>query len=314
VVHSVRWSYAGSTLIGIFQIGFAAVLARLLDPSVFGIVALGNTMVRISQFFSEMGVSSTVIQKRNLSEGEKAVLFNITLASNSLLFLILWSLTPLIADFVQGVTADSVSVIRIMAVSAILTGMGQTAAALMRRDLEFKYLNLYSIGSLIAGQGLVAIPMVYMGWSIWSLVAGNLVQVGLLSILVLFKKRHPLWQGIKRERWRGLWQLSAHFYVLRLLDAIGGYMPYLAVAFLVGAKGVGLFDRAFILVFLPLQYFSFSLSKVLFPAFNRLQHDIDRVQRIFRSVMTLRRFNKAVAQPALLLGGREKLCSQPYGR
>ncbi len=283
IVPALQWSYAGRLTAALLQVIYVAIMARLLAPQVFGVVAVCNTVIRFAQFFSEMGVSSSIIQKSTLSTAEKTAFFHLALGANIVLAALIWGAAPWLVLWVPGMTAQAIAVLRALSLVCILNGAGHTGLNLLRRDLNFKYLNLISLLAQASAQFLVGLPLAFCGGGVWSLVCAALAQ-GLVT-LVLVAWRRPHGMRAKDLRYRGIAGLSLRFSLMRLIEALLAYLPALGVAFFLGVTATGLFDRAFALVILPLDYFSSSLSGVLFPVFSRFRSDQPAMQMAFGTAM-----------------------------
>ncbi len=287
IAGSIQWSYSGKLISAIIQIGYTALIARLLDPEIFGVVAICNTIIRFIQFFSEMGVSSTIIQKKTLSDGDKTSLFYISFCANLILCVLIWITAPLISYVIPELTRESIFILRVLSLSCIINGISHTGMNLLKRELEFKYLNIGLLISQVIGQVGVGLTLAFLGFGVWSLVGGALTQVMIMAVLVLFKKAHSFRFYKTHADYPGLIKQSSQFSFLRILEAVGGYLPAFSVAFYLGVTATGLFDRVFVLVILPLEYFSSSLSKVLFPVFSRFQRRREDLGLAFKTTITL---------------------------
>jgi O-antigen/teichoic acid export membrane protein len=290
VGHSLRWSYGTLAANFVLQFIIAASLARLLDPAAYGMIAIANTVVRCLQNFTELGINSTVVQKAELRrDDDAALLFVLACIANLLLMGLVWVAAPWLLSMVPNASASpaTVTVLRVMALGALFTGMAQVAGALMNRDLDFRRLGLYGTAGLLVGQCGVAIPMAALGFGVWSLVAGSLVQIGTLSLLMMLRVRHPLWPRRLHRGMGALLGLGSRYFAVRLLDASSLYIPPFAVATLAGLTAAGLYDRAFILACMPINVLIHGLSRVLFATFSRLQHQPGRLLSAYLSVLML---------------------------
>ncbi|HLN22676.1 MAG TPA: oligosaccharide flippase family protein [Patescibacteria group bacterium] len=325
VGHSLRWSYGTVAANFVLQFIIAASLARLLDPAAYGMIAIANTVVRCLQNVTDLGISSTVIQKAEFRRNDDAaLLFVLACGANLLLMAVVWAAAPWLLSMVPNASTSpaTMMVLRVMSLGALFTGMAQVASGLMGRDLDFRRLGLYGMAGLLVGQCGVAIPLAALGLGVWSLVAGSLVQVATVSLLTLLRVRHPLWPRRLHQGVGALLGLGSRYFAVRLLDAISLYIPPFAVATLAGLTAAGLYDRAFILACMPINVLIHGLSRVLFATFSRLQHQPTRLPGAYLSVLMLGvcllaplSAGMAVAAPELIqtmLGGTWTAAAGPF--
>ncbi|WP_416575030.1 oligosaccharide flippase family protein [Niveispirillum sp. KHB5.9] len=282
---SLRWSFGLAGAGAILQFLLAAVLARFLAPTDYGLVAAATAGMRLLQYLSDLGIAQTATQKPDFDRGRDApVLFTIALLVNAALVAAVWLLAPSLGGGDPHVTA----ILRVMASCMLLNAAAQTGLGLLRRDLDFRTIGLINLAAMVLGQGLVALPLAWAGFGPWSLVAGTLTQSGVIAALVLARVRHPVRPaGFTASRLRALASRAWGFSLLRILDSAGLHTLPIIVLLLAGTGAAGLWDRALVLTLIPLEMLYGTLGQVLFPAFSRLDGDRDRLRRSWLSVLLL---------------------------
>ena len=149
-----------------------------------------------------------------------------------------------------------------------------------RRDLDFRAIGIQSFMATLLGQGAVAIPLALLGAGAWSLVAGTAAQTAVIATLALWRVR-----PVRRPRYiapvrlRARMALSSSLSVLRILDSAAMHLLPVVVGVFAGVGAVGLWDRAFVLAFLPLEALAVSVGQVLFPVYSRLTDALDWLRR-----------------------------------
>lgn len=286
---SLRWTFATTAATGVVQLALAAVLARLLSPADYGVVGVAAGVLRFLQYFADFGIVSTVIQKRDLDRTRDVpVLFALAVGANLVLLGVVWVGAPLLAAVVTNLSADAVAVLRGLAVAGLIGGAGQTAVALMRRNLDFRSVGIQGFVALAAGQGVVAIPLAAAGFGPWSLVGGAIAQVVVVAALALRRARPVLLpRPTTRVRLRALATLGSGYSILRILDSAGMHLLPVVVGMLAGMDAVGLWDRAFILAMLPLEALCAGAGQILFPVYSRLAGEPERLRNAWMSVILI---------------------------
>lgn len=284
ITHALRWSYGSMAAGLVAQLAFAAVLARLLPPQAYGLLAVANGLLNGLTALADLGIGSVVVREQKLEAGDLWALALVGLAANLLIMVGLWLAAPWLAGQFS-MSPEGPAVLRAMAALLPLYGLNGAALAWLRRDLDFRWLGLLTLAGLLLGQGMTAVALAWAGFGVWALVAGALVQTVVAMTLGLW--RHPP----HRPNWARLGamlRLGAGFSVLRLLDATQAQMAPLVVAACVGTVAAGLYDRSFVFSVVLFELATGALGRVLFPFYGRLaQEGAERVADGFHTALRL---------------------------
>jgi len=196
-ISAVLWGVIGSAAQLSLQFGIQIVLARLLGPEQYGLFAIAFVVVSFSNFFSSIGIAYGLIQKRTVTDSD-------------IRFTNLWQLTlgSLVAAAVY-VFADTISVffqepkvapiIQALSVVCLLEAAAAPSLNLLKRDLDFKSIQLAQVLSYAVGYGLIGIPLAVMGYGVVALAFALISQTFLKLVLLYGRKRHVLglviWYG-----------------------------------------------------------------------------------------------------------------------
>ena len=302
-----QWRLASSVVQGALQFGVGVLLARLLRPEDFGVMALAYVVVGFASIVSDLGLGPALVQRQPLTSrhvrvvATTSVLLGIGIAG--LLFLI----APLAAPLLRHSSVPAV--LRALALSFVVGGVGATARALLQRALDFRRLFLIDSVSYIVGYALVAVTMALMGFGVWSLVAGALMQSFLASALAVAMVRHsvlPLLSGVELRQLFGF-GIGASLNRLAYFVARNG--DNLIIGRWLGTQALGLYARAYTLMALPLSYVENILWHVLFPALAEIRDDTERLGKAYLMAVQLAALvagpvmsGIVIAAPHLILG------------
>ena len=284
-LHGIKWSYLSSVINTVLQIGFTAIMARLLEPPVFGLVAMAGVVLRFGSYFSQMGVGRALIQKKEISKEDIRAAFTSSLTLGSAFFGLAWISAPLATYIFKN--AEVIPIIRIMALSFVLSGVSATALSLLRRDLEFRSLAIIGIVSYVIGHGGVGVTLAYSGFGVWSLVIGALSQSTILAVLSYLFSRHTLAFIYRWKYYKQLYSFGSRVSFISFWEFLGSNLDTFAIGHFLGAAPLGIYNRAFMLVNLPMQNLVTSFSNVLFPSFSRIQTEIQRLKKAYLSSIML---------------------------
>ncbi len=277
-IEAGRWRLAGQTFGAVLQFGTGVVLARLLAPRDFGLMAFAWILVGLVSM-SELGLAAALVQRRELTERHVRAAFTATVLIGAGLAATTAALAPLMAWLVRDPAAGPV--LASAGVVFLIAAFAHTPTALLRRSLSFRTLFWIDAGTHLAGYGIVAPVLALRGWGVWSLVVAVILQNTLAAAWSIHAARPPLRPLLARAELRELWGFGAG-------ASLSGFVGYLArnadnlvVGARLGAAPLGLYSRAYNLMLLPQNHIGRVMSGVLFPALSRLQGDAPRLSRAY---------------------------------
>ena len=285
------------------------VLARLLTPDDFGVMATAMIAISFSQMFWDAGLSKALIQTKAAPEEAAHVVFWTNVILGLLIYLLLFIATPAIALFFKSPASGPV--LRVLGLQIILASLTSVQQTLIIRNLDFR--GLFWI-KLVTGAipALFSIPLALYGSGVWALVVGSLAgQV--INLLLLWRKSdwHPKIRFdfvlARRLFGFGLWATGESFALWFIF-----WGDNIIVGKFLGVHDLGVYRTGWLLV---TAIFSLILSPflpVLYPLFSRLQDDVSTLTTTFH---TINRVVMAIALPLsvglLILG--EDLSSALFG-
>lgn len=290
----MSWGLSADLVTVVVQVGHAAVMARLLIPADFGLVALAMAFLRFGAFMSQLGLGHALVQKEALSDRAVRTAFT----TSVVLGLGLSILFSQLAVFVDGVTEtpEAVPVTQALAWLMFVSALGTTSRSLLKRALRFRTQAMISVGTYVVGYVVVGISLAAAGFGVWSLVFAALAQTALGSATVMLIVRHSLRPLVDLHELRALYGYGARFSALQLLAAVQHAVILGVIGRFAGATAVGLYDRAHLLVVLPFEKVQASATGVLFPIISRSQSDVARLRTAYLGHSAL---VTAVALPTL---------------
>jgi O-antigen/teichoic acid export membrane protein len=274
---AARWRFTGSAIAAVSQLAVGAVLARLLTPADFGLVALAFVVLGFARPLADLGIGGAVVQRAGLSDRHVRTAFTFSVLLGLAIAGGMAALAPLGAAAMRNPLVTAV--LRVLSVGFAVGGTGAVAGALLRRRLDFRRQFYIDTGSYVLGYGGVTIVLAVLGYGVWSLVWGGLCQGLLAAGGQLACVRHSIRPLLGQ---RELGELL-HFGVGTSASACVNYLALNGDNFVVGrsvgAASLGLYNRAYTLMNLPFTYAASVMSSVLFPAFAQVQGEPERLRR-----------------------------------
>jgi PST family polysaccharide transporter len=246
------------------------ILARLLVPSDFGLIAMAAVVIGFIELFQDLGTSSAIIQRKDPSQALLASMFWLNAGFGLAAMLVLYLASPLGGAFYRE--PKVIPIMQALSLSFLLSGLSNLQKSLLERNLEFDKLARIEIGTALFAT-VVGITAAFLGHGAWSLVYQVLAGNSLLTLL--------LWNT---SRWRPSWQFdwsevrSVMGFSLHLTGAsVFNYFARNADKFLIGrflgAQDLGYYDLAYRLMQYPLEGISAVIRRVMFPLYSRMQDD-----------------------------------------
>lgn len=267
----MRWTTLAMVTNVSFNLGYTAVMARLLAPSAFGLIAMAQIAVRFLSYFAQLGVSPALVQKPELSERDIRAALTLSFTVNTLLFALMWLLASLAGSFFGN--PEIIPVLRGLSAAFLLSGFSVVSVSLLRRRLMFKQLAVVEIASYVLGYGFVGVGSALYGLGVWSLVFAVIGQEVMTLAVGYAFIRHSLrpvfaWQDI-----RHFLQYGSKYSVIGFLEYIGANVDSLLIGRWYGEAALGIYNRAQMVVKLPMHHLGNAITKVVFPVLSSAQTD-----------------------------------------
>ena len=279
-VGGVAWQGASYLLGKVSVLVTTIMLARILTPRDFGIVALALVFIAYADVVTDLGVAQALVFLPADRRNNDAALTISLLVSMGLVALAM-PIAPLAARFFGR--PDVTTLFRVMSLSLLLGAVGQVPDALLRRDLRFRRRFVPTLARSI-GQGVVSIGLALAGLGPWSIVigylAGDAIYSGAAWILVGYRPGPRFWRAsalVLRPLLGYGVPAAAHALLVSLIFDV----DYLIVGKLLGPVQLGYYTIGFRIPELVIINVFYVLSAVAFPVFSRTRHEPQRLRRAY---------------------------------
>lgn len=270
-VTAMLWGTGGAVVRIGLQIVSQIVLARLLGPELFGLFAVALVVVLLTGLFADVGLAYGLIQKPTVSEAD--IRFVVTW--QALLGLVVSLLLLLAAPAIAALYGDPrvAAVVTLLAPACLINSAAATSGALLRREMDFKTLNIAAVASYAIGYFVVAIPMALAGAGVAALVIAYLVQSVVLVAVQYARCQHALRPLLWHEGAPGMLSFGLTVLATNLVNwAMAGIDRVIAGAAL-GVPAAGLYATACNLIGTPLLTALSLLQSIFYSASAKVQDD-----------------------------------------
>jgi PST family polysaccharide transporter len=252
------------------------VLARLLTPHDFGLVAMVTTITGFLRIFNDAGLSTATVQREGITHAQVSNLFWTNVALGGTITLMLAACAPVVAWFYRE--PKLVGVTLALCITFLLTSLAVQHLALLKRQMRFKMIALIQIGSMLAGVA-VGIIMAALKYGYWSLVWMQLITTVVAFLLT--------WSTSRRrpqlpKRGSGTWPLlnfGANLTASSFLWSLARGSDGLLIGRFYGSAPLGLYSRAAALLSRPMDQLISPIEAVFVPTLSRLQPQTERYRK-----------------------------------
>lgn len=273
LVHGVSWGTVSVVTVTLLQLALMAIMARLLDPVHFGLIAVANVSLRFFSYFSQMGIAPALIQKPSLEKNDISAAFTLSMMLSGFFFILAIASSPLIERYFEMPLLGAVT--QVLAFNFIISGLTSISTGLMQRSGKFKAIAIIEIISYALGYGFVGIYLAYAGAGVWALVAATMTQASLTALLGYYANRYPFSFNFNQTERKYFLSYGGKYSVIGFIEFLSSNLDAIFVGKLFGASQAGLYNRSVLIANLPVQHPANILTKVLFPIMSSVasQHD-----------------------------------------
>lgn len=279
-ITGVFWSLSGQIGIQIVRLGTILVLARFfLTPADFGLLNMFVAFTGFSKILIDFGFSQALIQKKEVSQEDYSTVFwtNTIICTLITISLILFAAS--ISNFYNA--PRLYTIILVLSPIYFFEGLISVQRLILQKELAFKVLASIEFASMLVS-GVLACSMGYFGYEIWALCAFYLstpiITAGLLWFYVGYWRPSFIYSS---KSLKEIFSFSMYLLGNNTLNYWSRNIDKVLVGKFIGESALGYYSQAYSLVLIPVSNFSNTLSRVMFPAFSKMQGDNENLPKIF---------------------------------
>lgn len=265
----VKWNSIGEVWRLLISFAVSVVLARLLTPKDFGLIAMLLVFQEIANAFVNSGLNAPLIQNRHISQIDCSTIFYFNLGVGSLSYLLLVVCAPQIASFYGEPQLKDL--IKYFGLPFLIHSVGNVQAGLLLRNLDYRNMNLVLLLG-ISVSGLVAVSMALQGWGVYSLL-GQQISYALMSTILYWA--HSSWRpslAVSVTSFRNLFGFGSKVLLVSLLDKTVSTVDNVIIGKFQGAGFLGQYSRGKNARDLPITSITNVITSLVFPVFSRIDN------------------------------------------
>ncbi len=291
----VFWAFSQQLGVQVINFCVQIILARLLMPEDFGLIAMIQIFIAIGQTLMDGGMTSSLIRTKNVGQRDYSTVFYVNLFTSLLIYLILFLSAPTISIFFDQPVLTKI--VRVLTLSFVIQALIGVQTTVLTRELKFKLLMLMQLPASIIG-GIVGIVLAFLGYGVWSLVWLKLVTTFVFMIQHWFKTDWKPSMLIDKELLKYHFNFGYKLTLSGLLTTIYTNSYLIIIGKLFPAAQLGYYSQADTLRMFPVRNLTSTLRKVTYPIFSTIQDDDVRLKQTFKKITAIVFF---IIVPVMLL-------------
>lgn len=259
-----RFSVQGTQFI------LSLIIARLVTPSDFGLIAMLSIFMAIAQVFTDSGFGSALIQKKDRNDVDYSTVFYFNLGIAICLYLVLYLSAPLISSFYKE--PRLIDVTRCIGLNLIFLALCLIQRTILRIHLNFKKIATISLISMLLS-GTVGVYLAYIGYGVWALVLQTLINNFLLALLFWLTTYWKPLLVFSVSSFKRLFSFGSKLLVSHLLHTVYLNLYSLVIGRFYNASDVGYYNRAYTIAQYPPVNLVMIITNVMYPIQCEHQND-----------------------------------------
>lgn len=260
------------------------ILARILMPEDYGVIALTTVFISLTDILIQAGFSTALISKERVNEDDYSTVLGISIISAAILYCILFACSPFIAEVYD--TPVLVPVLRVISLTLFLQAFAAVRTAVVSRNMQFKVLFFCTLISNFVS-GIFGIAAAFCGLGVWALVLQQISQQFLLTATLFVTVKMKIKFHISKQSVMEIVPFSFKVLTSSLLSFVGDSLYSIAIGKFYSLKDLGYYDKG---GQFPRQFslYTFSaVSNVFLPVFASYKEDYSKLNDIFRRVVNV---------------------------
>lgn len=286
-VKGVMWSAIDRFSSQGIQFLFSILIARLLLPEDFGVIAMLAIFLAVSQTFIDSGFGSALIRKIDRTEEDFSTVFYFNIAVALFFYALLWFASPFIADFYDVPLLETVT--KVVGLTLIFNSLSGIQSAQLSIAIDFKTRAIISVTTVLI-TGSVTLWMAYNGYGVWALVTQAVLQSFLRSVLLWAFVRWMPKRVFSKKSFKELFAFGSKLLASGLLDTLYNNIYTLVIGKAFSSAQLGLFAKADSLAQMPSSNITGVMQNVTFPVLSTIQNEEERLANAYKRFLRISAF------------------------
>ena len=322
VTSNLFWRFSERILAQLVAFVVSVIIARLLDPSVYGTVALITVFFMFLQVFVDSGLGNALIQKKDADDLDFSTVFYTNLFFCSILYIAVFFASPLISKFYKDYDLTMVPYIRVLSLTVLISGVKNVQQAYVSKNMMFRKFFFSTLGGTVVA-GVAGVLMAINGAGIWALVAQQVINLLIDTLILWFTVKWRPSFAFSFKRLKGLYSFGWKILVSSLIDTAYKEVRQLIIGKIYTSSDLAYYNQGEKIPDLIVNNIDLSIDSVLLPTLSNAQDNLEHIKNMTRRAIKTSAFIMAplmmglfsVGEPLISLLLTEKwLPALPYMR
>lgn len=260
------------------------ILARLLEPSVYGTIAIVTVFTNILMVFVDSGMGSALVQKKDADDLDFSTVFYFNMVMSAGLYLIIFLIAPLIANHYGN--SDLTPLVRVLSLSLIIFGVKSIQQAFVSKNMLYKRFFFATLGGTIFS-AVLGIGLAYLGAGVWALVAQQLTNQLIDTIILWFTVKWRPKRMFSFDRLKGLFSFGWKLLLSALIDTVYNNLRSLIIGKKYSSSDLAFYDKGKAFPNIIISNVNGSIDSVLLPTMSSVQDNKENVKVMTRRAITI---------------------------
>ena len=248
----------------------AGILARLLSPDDFGIVAVATVIIAFFNLLTDMGVSPAIVQHKSLTKDDLSDIFSFTVWTGIGISILFFAFSWIIADYYQS---DTLRILcQLLSVNLFFASATIVPGAMFYRNKEFKFIAIRSFVIQISA-GTAAVTAALCGAGLYALIINPIVSSVLIFVISFQRYPQRLRFTLGLTVLRKIFSYSAYQFLFNVINYFSRNLDKLLIGKYMSMSDLGYYEKSYRLMMLPLQNITQVITPVMHPIFSDFQND-----------------------------------------
>ena len=276
-LHAFIWDVRGKLGMHASSFIVTIILARLLEPEDFGLLAIIMVIVSFATIFSDIGLGGALIQRKKLHQVHYSSVFFFNITAGLILTIITFFSATWIAEFYKN--EQLTSVVQASSFLFLISSFHAVQTVVLKRELKYELLTKVNLIASISS-GFIGVALAFWGAGVWSLVIQLISREIIINIVIWSKTSWSPKLAFSLKALKQLWSYGMNMFLAEVLDTLYEKADYLIIGRLFTPATLGFFHQAKQLNNFVIEYSAGSLMSVLFPVLSKIQNDLEKFQRV----------------------------------
>lgn len=293
-ITGVKWNFVQQFSVQVINFAVQVILARLLMPEMFGLIAMIMVFISIGQSLMDSGMTSSLIRTEKPDQTDYSTVFATNIVISIIIYSLIFLIAPTIANFYNQLVLTDL--LRLLSISFIVNAFVAVHIAKLTKEMNFKQQMKLQIPSVIIS-AIIGVTLAYKGYGVWSLVWLNLSRSIAFAIQAWFFIDWKPSLSFNKDRFLYHFKFGYKLTLSGLIDTIYNDSYRIIIGKLFSPASVGFFNQAETMRLFPVNQISVVMNRVTYPYFSNIKNDV-QLKEAYRKTMKMIIF---VTAPLMLL-------------